>query len=74
MVNIYPDEGLETDRRENGTERTESKRRKCISVGGEKAPQHDNVLHCVATECTLENKDYYVFAVCVGERERDGDK
>lgn len=56
---VYPDEGLEADRRENGTERT-----KCNGVGGEK---HDSVLHCVATECTLGNTGYYV----LGVRERD---
>lgn len=41
-----------------------------VRVDGEKAPQDDNLLHYIATECTLENQAYYLFvSVFVRARE-----
>lgn len=41
-----------------------------MRVDGEKAPQDDNLLHYIATECTLENQAYYLFvSVFVRARE-----
>lgn len=75
LLDVWPDQGLQTGwRGEKETKKAEKKERgggECIvRVDGEKAPQDDNLLHYIATECTLENQAYYLFvSVFVRARE-----
>lgn len=70
LIKVYKqaDGGKKKQRRQK---RKRERGGECIvRVDGEKAPQDDNLLHYIATECTLENQAYYLFvSVFVRARE-----